>query len=227
MITLPVINNHDVVIFQIEDLKKLRKHGVCSTFIGTLAHFPQQNVFMSVPMRLMIWEALWLVQENLARLVDYKAYRAARPLDMGEPCTIENDEATDDVQLLEQYQISPIELARRFIAAHPEYTDAKFVTNYTNYVHLKRKHEFYLSPGLRFGGDLVSYPGDPLKYHSYAVVRFQLANLQDLIVGGRLATSVKKTLLLIDDKEDTQATVDDLFTPRAKQAYSIEWAGFG
>lgn len=237
MITLPVVNDHDVLVFRVSDVQALRHHGVCATFMGTLSHYQQQNVFMLVPMRLMIWEALWLAHHQVARLVDYKLYRQAHPstqssrTEGGTMFVIDDDESESNQALLEQYTITPQQLAQRFVHKHPEYTPQRFITEFWNYVHLKDQYKFYISPGLKFGGDLVCYPGDPLKYHSYAVVRYRLASLMDLVVAGRLATLVKKTILLIDDEEDhNDDDVSDwnqLLEPRAKRTFSIEWAGFG
>lgn len=236
MITLPVVNDHDVLVFRVEDVRALRHHGVCATFMGTLSHYQQQNVFMLVPMRLMIWEALWLVHHQIAQLVDYKHYRTVHPstqpskIDNGSMVVIDDDEAESDKELLEQHTINAQQLAQRFINAHPQYTPQRFITEFWNYVHLKDQYQFYISPGLKFGGDLVCYPGDPLKYHSYAVVRYAVANLMDLVVAGRLATLVKKTILLIDDAEEDTSTengLEQLLKPRAKRTFSIEWAGFG
>ncbi|KAM0748138.1 hypothetical protein T439DRAFT_328126 [Meredithblackwellia eburnea MCA 4105] len=81
---------------------------------------------------------------------------------------------------------------------------------------------YYMGGGLRFGGDFLIYPGDPLRYHSH----FTLTTLTspktpimplDLVAYGRLATGVKKAHLLASwDKEKGEATY-----------FSLEWAAFG
>ncbi|GAA5830326.1 hypothetical protein JCM11251_001308 [Rhodosporidiobolus azoricus] len=81
---------------------------------------------------------------------------------------------------------------------------------------------FYMGGGLRFGGDFLVYPGDPLRYHSHFTLtvlstpRTTIMPL-DLVAYGRLATAVKKAHLLAswDEKEG-----------RAEYA-SLEWAAFG
>ncbi|UZJ53392.1 hypothetical protein CBS101457_002712 [Exobasidium rhododendri] len=65
---------------------------------------------------------------------------------------------------------------------------------------LKAKN-YYLGKGLRFGGDFVVYPGDPLRYHSHFTATVQttpqsLISAQELIAAGRLGTAVKKAHLL-------------------------------
>ncbi|GAA6009020.1 hypothetical protein JCM10207_004067 [Rhodosporidiobolus poonsookiae] len=81
---------------------------------------------------------------------------------------------------------------------------------------------YYMGGGLRFGGDFLVYPGDPLRYHSHFTLTV-LSTPQttimplDLVAYGRLATAVKKAHLL--------ATWDD----KAERAeyVSLEWAAFG
>ncbi|CAN3362300.1 tRNA-splicing endonuclease subunit Sen34p [Diutina catenulata] len=235
-LVLPVVSGSDVLVFSLEDVKRLRELGVCGVFIGTLAPYPQQNVFMSVPVRLSIWESLWLVQNGHAELVDYQQYRSDRPQTTTEQNTesndgishrIDDDEPKHDEATASKHVVSPLELARRFLAAYPDYSEAQFVTNYTSYCHLKDTHKLVIAPGLKFGGDLVCYPGDPLKFHAYTVVRFRTTSLTDIVVSGRLATSVKKSIVLIDDAEPEKATLEQVFAPRVKQAFTIEWAGFG
>ncbi|GJN88574.1 hypothetical protein Rhopal_001540-T1 [Rhodotorula paludigena] len=81
---------------------------------------------------------------------------------------------------------------------------------------------YYMGGGLRFGGDFLVYPGDPLRYHSH----FTLTVLSspkttimplDLVAYGRLATGVKKAHLL--------GTWD---ADKGVVSYaSLEWAAFG
>ncbi|GAA5888698.1 hypothetical protein JCM16303_003056 [Sporobolomyces ruberrimus] len=84
------------------------------------------------------------------------------------------------------------------------------------------KKGFYMGGGLRFGGDFLVYPGDPLRYHSHftlTVLSTPVTTIMplDLVAYGRLATAVKKAHLLSswNDEED-------------KADYlSLEWAAFG
>ncbi|KDE06053.1 hypothetical protein MVLG_03607 [Microbotryum lychnidis-dioicae p1A1 Lamole] len=86
---------------------------------------------------------------------------------------------------------------------------------------LWRKGHF-MGGGLRFGGDFLVYPGDPLRYHSHFTLTV-LSSLDqkimplDLISYGRLATAVKKAHLLAswDEKEDKV------------EYFSLEWAAMG
>jgi tRNA-splicing endonuclease subunit Sen34 len=79
---------------------------------------------------------------------------------------------------------------------------------------------YYVSPGLRFGGQFLAYPGDPLRYHShYIVIGYdwdQDFSVLDIVGGGRLGTSVKKCWVIGALDED-----------QSYHTYSVEWAGFG
>lgn len=255
---LPLIsrNSPEVLIFNIDDIKALReRHEILGVLIGTLAQYPQQNFFLSVPLKLFIYEVLWLVENGQGKLVDYLKWRE-RELNAEVVSSLENDK--EDASRTEtsislpknppNFIITPnsIEPAsdpvlypvENYIANHLAKTSAspqQFRSYYHNFKHLKSLG-YFVNPGLKFGGDLVLYPGDPLKFHSYSIVKFHFVNLQELVVGGRLATGVKKNLIVIDDEEsvtDTHSSkigeeyVESLFAPPKKLAFSVQWAGFG
>lgn len=66
---------------------------------------------------------------------------------------------------------------------------------------------FYLTSGVKFGGDFLVYPGDPASYHSqYILVCMEDSpslTLKQLITYARMATSVKKTFLIAFIKNST------------------------
>lgn len=103
---------------------------------------------------------------------------------------------------------------------------------------------YFLSTGLRFGGDFVVYPGDPLRYHSHFTATIlatpeQAVPAFHIIASGRLGTAVKKSHLLCQAntfiRDDTQAEDrrrrgddDTLEKPWGQvQYWSLAWAGFG
>ena len=107
---------------------------------------------------------------------------------------------------------------------------------------------FFLSTGLRFGGDFVVYPGDPLRYHSHYTATVLATPQQPMaafhvVASGRLGTAVKKSHLLcqantivLDDAEALErrlAGYDDATesTPAPPwgdaEYWSLAWAGFG
>lgn len=102
---------------------------------------------------------------------------------------------------------------------------------------------FFLSTGLRFGGDFVVYPGDPLRYHSHytaavlSVPEDTMAAFH-VVAAGRLGTAVKKSHLLCQAhtriRSDEEARrrreqgADDAGEPWGDVEYwSLAWAGFG
>ncbi|KAJ7582838.1 hypothetical protein C8J56DRAFT_233112 [Mycena floridula] len=81
---------------------------------------------------------------------------------------------------------------------------------------------FFMGGGIKFGGDYLVYPGDPLRYHSHfaaTILESAAAPLRpmEIVAHGRLGTATKKSHLLCC-WDDEKRTVSYL---------SIEWAGFG
>lgn len=65
---------------------------------------------------------------------------------------------------------------------------------------------FYMTNALKFGGDFLVYPGDPVAYHSFYIAicmphDHKLSGLEYARYG-RLANSVRKTLLLCSKNKD-------------------------
>ncbi|PVG02586.1 tRNA-intron endonuclease catalytic domain-like protein, partial [Serendipita vermifera] len=84
------------------------------------------------------------------------------------------------------------------------------------------KKGYYMGNGLRFGGDWLVYPGDPLRFHSHFVATVfpspvSVIQPMQIVAYGRLGTATKKVHLLCGWDGDTGET----------SYYSIEWAGFG
>jgi len=77
-----------------------------------------------------------------------------------------------------------------------------------------------MSPGLRFGCDFNTYPGDPLRYHSHFIVHVerdedQGMDMLALVAGGRVATQTRKAWMLARQVDGDV------------RIFTIEWAGFG
>lgn len=72
-------------------------------------------------------------------------------------------------------------------------------SSYALFKHL-HEHDYFMSPGLRFGCQFLVYPGDPLRFHSHflavGVDWDEDFALLDIIGGGRLGTGVKKGWLI-------------------------------
>ncbi|KAF4615337.1 hypothetical protein D9613_003242 [Agrocybe pediades] len=84
------------------------------------------------------------------------------------------------------------------------------------------KQGYFMGGGIKFGGEYLVYPGDPLRYHSHfaaTVIESPIASLRpmEIVAHGRLGTATKKAHLLCG-WDDEKHEVSYL---------TIEWAGFG
>jgi len=84
------------------------------------------------------------------------------------------------------------------------------------------KQGYFMGGGIKFGGEYLVYPGDPLRYHSHfaaSVIESPIASLRpmEIVAHGRLGTATKKAHLLCGWDDKTQEV----------SYLSIEWAGFG
>ncbi|KAI0691171.1 tRNA-intron endonuclease catalytic domain-like protein [Cytidiella melzeri] len=65
------VSNHKAYVWDLEDLALLRaQHHICGVLAGTLPHLSQQNIFLGLPLVLMPEEVVFLVQKEIAVLVD-------------------------------------------------------------------------------------------------------------------------------------------------------------
>ena len=267
-IALPVINpcnDPQILLFNLDDIKILRNtHHVLGMLIGTLPQFPQQNLFLAIPLKLNIYETLWLIKLGQAMLIDQMAYRLAKVRDFNNASlnanvegslitTANTDYTTYDYELAQQHEIDVKQYLTSYLASNTYMSTDTLLRNFHYYAFLQSQG-YFINPGLKFGGDLVLYPGDPLRFHSYSIVKFDFVDMYEIILGGRLATSVKKNLVLMglrrnmnkigETKKDTigvpnekeentsMVNVDDkfienLFEDEVPLCFSIEWAGFG
>ncbi|KAH6919019.1 hypothetical protein BKA70DRAFT_1249038 [Coprinopsis sp. MPI-PUGE-AT-0042] len=84
------------------------------------------------------------------------------------------------------------------------------------------KQGYYMGGGIKFGGEYLVYPGDPLRYHSHftaSVIPSPQGTLRpmEIVAHGRLGTATKKSHLLCGWDDDEKSV----------KYLSIEWAGFG
>ncbi|CAO3652342.1 unnamed protein product [Mucor fragilis] len=91
---------------------------------------------------------------------------------------------------------------------------------------------FYITSGIKFGGQFLLYPDDPMCVHSEYIVSIKQTKDQEIlpleIIGmGRTATNVKKTFVLVAAADQKEAE-DDQEKQETNQmvCYSVEWAGF-
>lgn len=232
MIHLPLIGNR-VLVFDVDDARKLRELGIVGVLVGTLPKAPQQNVFLGLPLQLSIYEVLWLLDHHLAIVVDNVKFHKllvekSTPSQINEGNTVilsgpsKARFVTTPNVLPNAISLDPagFEVSRdKFISLQTK-LPANFEEKYHAFTKL-RSLGHYIMPGLRFGGTFVSYPGDPLGFHSHLIVkcvkREEEVKLLDIVTAGRLATAVKKAWVLVSPPEDE----------KPGDAFSIEWAGFG
>ncbi|KAH7340967.1 hypothetical protein B0J17DRAFT_653534 [Rhizoctonia solani] len=80
----------------------------------------------------------------------------------------------------------------------------------------------YLGPGIKFGGNYLVYPGDPLRFHSHFVASVHPSSTStirpmDIVAFGRLGTATKKVHLLCGYDDESGSV----------SYHSLEWATFG
>lgn len=203
MIPLPVVD-HQVVVFDVDHIRLLRDLGIVGVLSGTLAAAPQQNLLLGVPLRLSEYDAIWLVSNNHAYVYDSKAYHShITQLNSAKATT------TNNFVSISSTSDGPSPL--QFKLDIEQVVDKPLSSLYQLYNSL-RSQGYWVLPGMRFGGDFVAYPGDPLLFHSHLIVSHsQDIVKQDLVHRGRLATGVKKLWCVLDNEN----------------TFSIEWAGFG
>lgn len=277
-----LVGSEVALIFDVQDIALVREHGVVGVLTGTLAGAPQQNVFLGVPLRLMMEEAVWLVEQGVAAIVSgtgegvaerlsgvraeqWAEWERGAALERGaqlawkreqlaqkkpERAVTERDEALMQQSVFVHTRDTPravpsgvprdaesgAESTAESIAESPGSAaidvtallkrDNRLRANYGVYRSLRAKG-YVLSPGARFGGRYVAYPGDPLRYHSHLIVqeamdKKQEIDLLSMVNGARLGTSVKKTWVLAGAEAEAEAEAEP-----ETEFYSVEWAGFG
>lgn len=84
-------------------------------------------------------------------------------------------------------------------------------------------HGYFMTPGLRFGAQYSVYPGDPLRFHAHFMANQYPWHAEipmlDIVSGGRLATAVKKALLIGGQQPLLHSQQD-----HCMRTFSIEWA---
>lgn len=105
--------------------------------------------------------------------------------------------------------------------SNPTLTIPNLPASYPLFRHLHSKG-YFMTPGLRFGCQYTTYPGDPLRFHSHFLTAdfgwSQNINLMDIVGGGRLGTGVKKGFLM--GACDSSCTDEK----SAVRTFSVEWA---
>lgn len=239
-----LVTGDSILVFEIDHIRILREHGIVGVLVGSLPKAPQQNVFLGLPLQLSVFEAIWLVQASIAVLVDGLKYNDY--LSQQNPSSPSVVSLLNSVQYaitldthrqpadadLSAHEILPLSMIKKYCGTKSDYSEFReFWPNYFAFKFL-RELQYFMMPGLRFGGAFVAYPGDPLKFHSHLIVKVlrpeEQIDLLKIVTSGRLATAVKKAWLLVAEKEAKDREAEDSINESPEmQAFSIEWAGFG
>jgi tRNA splicing endonuclease len=76
---------------------------------------------------------------------------------------------------------------------------------YRVFKHIYSLGQGYLTSAMKFGGDFLYYPGDPLRYHASAIfhiLKKMQRSTNELQAMGRLSSSVKKRQILVYEHEN-------------------------
>lgn len=274
------------LVFNLGDVSRLRDIGICGVLSGTLPSATQQNLFLSVPLRLMFEEVVWLYINGYAdiRVLEDGSHSAMRESIRNKYTDLAasyKTQLTQSFQYQTEYkreqhrkkleQLGVVENENRKKENNDENKlihDSLFVETMNDSVIIPqlpssskqeiklaldtlisesfrnlgsyllyqslRNQGYFLSPGARFGGKYIAYPGDPLRYHSHLTIQDALdyhkepINLLLLLSGARLGTTVKKLWVFGGSKKKVDTT-EKLKEVEDKDIsfYSVEWAGFG
>ena len=122
---------------------------------------------------------------------------------------------------------SPLIPHENHIISKPKTAIPNLPHNYPLFRHLHSRG-YFMTPGLRFGCQYTTYPGDPLRFHSHFLTTDlgwqEGMNLMDIVGGGRLGTGVKKGFL-IGAHDESKVEKDNKVNEKAEvRTFSIEWA---
>ncbi|CAD6922906.1 unnamed protein product, partial [Tilletia controversa] len=165
------------------DVKLLRtQHNIIGLMTGTLPLAPQQNVLLGLPMQLIPEEVTYLLRVRAVVLIDHSAW--------------EREGLTPAGSSSERHIQTALPGS---IWVFPETPSEKARCAVFDDLHARG---YFLGTGLRFGGEFVVYPGDPLRYHSHFSTSVLTSSNQggmsglDFVASGRLGTAVKKAHLI-------------------------------
>ncbi|KAL1841839.1 hypothetical protein VTJ49DRAFT_6516 [Mycothermus thermophilus] len=242
------------LVFDIDDVVYIRRcHGVCAVLTGTMPQNPTQNLFLGLPVELQAEEAKLLADKGVAYVADELADHLARLSDPAfEPARKTYREHLK--QLRRNAQQAFEEEKARIAALHadkrggkktkdkkkpavdaeadptsPPTTDSIPASTAPSYrlLHYLNSRGYYTTPGLRFGGRLSVYPGDPFRYHAHYLANGygwdEPVPMLDVVTSGRLGTAVKKGFLFGAEKPAEKETGGE--EEGEVRVFCVEWAG--
>ncbi|KAL9557819.1 hypothetical protein MBANPS3_001210 [Mucor bainieri] len=195
-------------VFDAKDVEQLRtKYRIVGALNGTLPQFPLQNTFYGLPLILLPEEVELLVNRGWAHIIQ-KAPKT-----------------TTSTTMMQNEEPHVTAIVRKQRKLNADVFDFFW------------SQGFYITSGIKFGGQFLLYPNDPMCVHSEYIVSVKQTKDQEVspleIIGmGRTATNVKKTFVLVATADQKEAAVEEAEDEQETQetnqmvCYSIEWAGF-
>ncbi|KAF9128775.1 hypothetical protein BGW39_004767 [Mortierella sp. 14UC] len=210
------------LVWDIQDVRKLRQdHRIVGSLAGSLPRSPMQNIFQGLPLRLFPEEVSVLLHHGIIDLIVDNTRQQPPPQ-----------------QQQQEQQDSKLDASS---STSTPLTDRALV-----FEHLWKDHQFFIAPGMKFGGDYLLYRNDPLVCHASLVASVKepdeetSLSLLDLASSARLVSTVQKQHLLCsilpfrDDTATTATAATEVTTdtPTASGpnhrvvTFAVEWAGF-
>ncbi|PVU97943.1 hypothetical protein BB561_000200 [Smittium simulii] len=171
-LVIPVVldKNYGLVHDNVRILRE--QYRIVGGLVGSLPMQPMQNSFLGLP--------LMLLPEELAVLLEIDAIVLVSPASALLSQAEQNMEKEPRLTL--NWPISALEISKLAV-----------------FRDLWQKG-YFLTPGLKFGGDYLVYPGDPMRYHSHFIATVTEYDSQltchEIVALGRVGTNVKKNRLL-------------------------------
>ncbi|KAL9940536.1 hypothetical protein V8E36_000024 [Tilletia maclaganii] len=236
--------NGDAFVWDVEDVKRLRtQHNIIGLMTGTLPLAPQQNVFLGLPLQLIPEEVTFLLRTGAIVLIDESARereKIRRKQLLHHHAGADTAALSSPEELVhpaqQQLTASTMSSSSTILVSHPSSSSPHIHTTLASahraatWLYPRTPLErarcatfddlhargYFMGTGLRFGGEFVVYPGDPLRYHSHFSTTVLVASDDndeggspmmsglDLIASGRLGTAVKKAHLICAVDQDRE-----------------------
>ncbi|KAK3831573.1 MAG: hypothetical protein J3R72DRAFT_454857 [Linnemannia gamsii] len=170
------------LVWDIQDVRKLRQDNrIAGSLAGSLPRSPMQNIFQGLPLRLLPEEISVLLHHEIIELIVDNPHHLQPP-----PQQQQQQQQEQQSAHLDAFPTSTL-------------TDRALV-----FEHLWNTHQFFIAPGMKFGGDYLLYRNDPLVCHASLVASVKEPNddttasitLIDLANSARLVSTVQKQHLL-------------------------------
>ncbi|CAI6347702.1 unnamed protein product [Macrosiphum euphorbiae] len=190
VIDIHMINNKGF-IWNSNDWYILRTtHRMLGSLIGTLPSTPRQEDQNGLPCLLLPEEVRLLVENCIARTVEYPSFTS---LHTKETAKINPFDTSPNVMIhLDEICSNIIEVPL------PEFMNNLERIRYKVFKDLWSKG-FYLTCGMKFGGDFLVYEGDPLAYHAKYIVNCRDLDKQIMVSRSRVSSITNKKMVLAKD----------------------------